>query len=87
MKFRKLVELYQFVGLGASAAEDTAADGTPELSSQGPILTTRTPAHAASRQPHPYVTPFSPQTGSYRKQLIGQAMLPSSGTGHGLSFP
>ncbi|THU56237.1 hypothetical protein C4D60_Mb11t15170 [Musa balbisiana] len=45
---------------------------------QGPRLVTRTPAHAASGQPHQYVTPFAPHTGSGRKQLMRQEGAPPS---------
>jgi len=43
----------------------------PFPSTQGPILSTSTPAHAASSQPHQYVTPSSPQTGLATKHLTG----------------
>ncbi|CAD5171671.1 unnamed protein product [Musa acuminata subsp. malaccensis] len=39
---------------------------------QGPLFATRTLAHVASGHPHQYVTPFTPQTGSGRKQLMRQ---------------
>ncbi|WRX10561.1 hypothetical protein QQP08_003048, partial [Theobroma cacao] len=43
----------------------------PFPTSQNPNLATRVPAHNASAQPHQYVTPSTPQTGSVRKQLTG----------------
>ena len=43
------------------------------LASQAPLLTTRAPLHAASSQPHEYVTPLAPQTRSSWTQFIGQA--------------
>ena len=44
---------------------------TPLPTSQAPGLETRTPWHRASAQPHQYVTPSSPQTGSALKHLTG----------------
>ena len=44
---------------------------TPLPTSQAPGLETRTPWHKASAQPHQYVTPSSPQTGSALKHLTG----------------
>lgn len=44
----------------------------PFPTSQIPDFTTRTPAQCASGQPHQYVTPLTPQTGSGRKQLMVQ---------------
>lgn len=44
----------------------------------GPRLATRAPAHAASGQPHQYVVPSSAQTGSGRKQVMGQEAGPPS---------
>lgn len=43
----------------------------PLPTSQNPNFATLTPAHWASWQPHQYVTPSTPQTGSGRKQLTG----------------
>lgn len=43
----------------------------PLPTSQKPSLATSTPAQKASRQPHQYVTPSIPHTGSARKQLMG----------------
>ncbi|KAJ4726781.1 hypothetical protein OWV82_005425 [Melia azedarach] len=40
--------------------------------SQNPILATWAPAQRASWQPHQYVTPFTPHTGSVVKHLTGQ---------------
>lgn len=43
----------------------------PFPTSQKPNLATLAPAHAASAQPHQYVTPSAPQTGSVRKHFAG----------------
>nr|KYP72771.1 hypothetical protein KK1_005373 [Cajanus cajan] len=43
----------------------------PFPTSQNPNFATSTPAHAASAQPHQYVTPSAPQTGSARKHFAG----------------
>ncbi|RDX97387.1 hypothetical protein CR513_19844, partial [Mucuna pruriens] len=43
----------------------------PFPTSQNPNFATSTPAQAASAQPHQYVTPFAPQTGSARKHFAG----------------
>ena len=44
----------------------------PLPTSQNPILATLTPEHKASAQPHQYVTPSTPQTGSVLKHFTGQ---------------
>lgn len=54
----------------SSAWPGSGAD-PPFPTSQKPNFPTSTPAHAASTQPHQYVTPSTPQTGSVRKHLAG----------------
>ncbi|KAK4793627.1 hypothetical protein SAY86_024062 [Trapa natans] len=54
----------------SSACSEMGPD-PPFPISQYPTFATRTPAQAASAQPHQYVTPSTPQTGSVRKHLTG----------------